>query len=137
MSKNRLKVLGAVWFDREHLSEDRKVAWAVGKYGWHTVRSVGAHVGSLPGSLTDAQRLDFLQVLRQERPPHKFQAVLPNHQCSSEHHQREEEFQSSPMHLMYLCPKEPVPPESRDFFFFFFFFFDNFMQSKGYTNSHS
>ncbi len=53
----------------EHLSEDRKVAWAVCKYGWHTVRSVGAHVSSLPGSLTDAQ---FLQVARQERPPHKF-----------------------------------------------------------------
>ncbi len=43
----------------ERLSEDRK---AVGKYGWHTVRSVGAHVSSLPGSLTDSQRLNFLEM---------------------------------------------------------------------------
>ncbi len=46
----------------EKLSEGRKLSWAIGKYGWSIVHCVGRCLSSLPCSLTEAQRLNFIEM---------------------------------------------------------------------------
>ena len=46
----------------QKLSEDQKLSWAIIKYGWSTVNTIGRCLASLPCSLTEARRMKFVEM---------------------------------------------------------------------------